>query len=94
MPYSGAVRSTKTTTVNFSLPAKMRSEVERKISREAYGSFSEYVRELIRKDLRREAIARVDELLLEGERSGKPIPVTKKWLKDLQAKVKKPRRRV
>ena len=90
--YSGAMRS-KITTLNFSLPVTMRSEVERKIKREAYGSFSEYVRALIRKDLRREAIAQVDALLLEGERSGKPIPVTKKWLKDLKAEVSKPRRR-
>ena len=85
---------TKSTTLNFSLPAKMRTEVARTVEREAYGSFSEYVRELIRKDLRRrEAIEQVDELLLEGLRSGKPVPYTKKWLNTLKAEVSKPRRR-
>ena len=83
----------KIATLNLSLPAKMRAEVERKLNREAYGSFSEYVRSLIRKDLRREEIAQIDDLLLEGLRSGTPVPVTKKWIRALKAEVNKPRRR-
>ena len=51
---------------------------------------SELVREALRHYMQRqEAIAQVDELLLEGLRSGKPSPVTKKWLQELKAEVQK-----
>jgi antitoxin ParD1/3/4 len=36
------------TTLNISLPNKLRAKVDCKVAREAYGSASEYVRDLIR----------------------------------------------
>jgi len=66
----------KVVTMNVSLPAPLRTELEKKLKRQSYGTASEYVRELIRKDLQREAIAQVDELLLEGIHSGPAVPMT------------------
>jgi antitoxin ParD1/3/4 len=48
------------TTLNISLPKKLRAKVDRKVARDDYGSASEYMRDLIRKDLSAEAIAKVD----------------------------------
>ena len=82
--------------MNVSLPAPLRAELEKKLTRQSYGTASEYVRELIRKDLQREAIAKVDEMLLEGLHSGEPIPITPQWWKQRHAALTKkaaPRRR-
>jgi antitoxin ParD1/3/4 len=38
------------TTMNISLPAELKSYVDLRIQKDAYGTSSEYVRELIRKD--------------------------------------------
>src|SRR5207245_3479901 len=59
----------KQTSINVSLTEPLRKQLDAKWQRLAYSSASEYVRELIRKDLQREALAQVDELLLEGLRS-------------------------
>jgi antitoxin ParD1/3/4 len=85
----------KTSTMNVSLPVALRAELKKKLERNAYGTASEYVRELIRKDLQREAIAQVDELLLEGLHSGEPIPITPQWWKQRSSALTKatPRRR-
>jgi putative addiction module CopG family antidote len=72
-------------TINVSLPKKLRADIERKIKREAYGSISEYVRELIRKDLRAQAIDQVDSLLLDGLRSGTPRRVDEDWWRERKA---------
>jgi len=66
----------KVVTMNVSLPAPLRRELEKKLERQAYGTASEYVRDLIRKDLQREAIEKVDTLLLEGIHSGSAVPMT------------------
>lgn len=66
----------KVVTMNISLPANLRGALEKKLARRSYGTASEYVRDLIRKDLQREAIAQVDELLLEGIHSGPATPMT------------------
>jgi antitoxin ParD1/3/4 len=81
------------TTLNISLPKKLRAKVDRKVARDAYGSASEYVRDLIRKDLSAEAIAKVDQLLLEGLHSGDPIPVDEKWWRERRAVIAKHSRR-
>jgi antitoxin ParD1/3/4 len=65
----------KQTSLNVSLTEPLRKRLDAKCQRLAYSSASEYVRELIRKDLQREAIEQVDELLLEGLRSPS-VPLT------------------
>ena len=49
-----------------------------------YSTPSEYVRELIRADQKHRAKERLDALLLEGLKSGDPIPVTPKFWADLK----------
>ena len=57
----------RTATMNVSLPAPLRARLDEKVQKlGSYGSTSEYVRELIRRDLQRDAIAHVDALLAEG----------------------------
>lgn len=73
--------------MNVSLPTDLREFVDEKLQRDRYSSASEYVRELIRQDLEREARERLDELLLEGLSSGPSKPVTKKDWEALRKEV-------
>jgi len=80
------------TTVNVSLPRPLRTQLEQKVHRlGSYGSMSEYVRELIRRDLQRDAIAKVDALLLEGLNSGEPVPIDAQWWKDRHVELERHR---
>ena len=54
------------TTMNISLPDSLKSFVDDQVGARGYGSSSEYVRELIRKDRDRQ---RLRDLLLEGAES-------------------------
>ena len=63
-----------TTTMNISLPAPMKDFVDGQLRTGGYGTTSEYVRELIRRDQFAKAEARLKEMLLEGLNSG-PIIV-------------------
>jgi antitoxin ParD1/3/4 len=58
-------------TMNISLPESLRSYVEEQIAQRRYGTTSEYVRELIRRDQDRQHLR---ELLLAGAAS-EPGPV-------------------
>jgi len=53
-------------TMNISLPGGLKAFVDEQVAERGYGSSSEYVRELIRKDQER---SRVRELLFEGATS-------------------------
>lgn len=57
------------TTMNVSLPEKMKEFVDRRVEAGGYQTVSEYVRDLIRKDIERQETDRLDALLLEGIRS-------------------------
>ncbi len=57
------------TTMNVSLPEKMKEFVDGRIEAGGYETVSEYVRDLIRKDIERQKTERLDALLLEGIRS-------------------------
>lgn len=68
-------------TMNVSLPAPLRARLDEKVQKlGSYGSTSEYVRELIRRDLQRDAIAHVDALLAGGLASPTE-PVNAAWWK-------------
>lgn len=60
------------TTMNISLPESLKEFVDQQVSSRGYGTSSEYVRELIRKDQDR---TRLRTLLLEGA-SSKPGKVS------------------
>ncbi len=74
------------TSMNVSLPKALRTFVEERISKSAYASASEYVRELIRQDRERQAANdRLEDLLLEGLESGPAL----EWTEDDWAAVRK-----
>lgn len=85
--------ATNITTINISLPKKLRADIEQKVERESYSSVSEYVRDLIRRDLRARAVDEIDALLLEGLNSGEPVPVRPGFWKKLKTEATKTRRR-
>ncbi len=66
-------------TMNIALPESMKQFVQDRVSQGGYSSVSEYVRELIRADQKRQAEERIDSLLLEGLDSGAPIAVTPEY---------------
>lgn len=71
-----------TTSMNISLPDTLRSFVEERVNNSGYGNVSEYVRELIRADQKRQAEERLEILLLEGINSGEPIKVTPEYVRE------------
>ncbi|OWJ90603.1 hypothetical protein B6S59_27720, partial [Pseudomonas sp. A46] len=60
--------------MNISPPDALRSFVDKRVSHRGYGTSSEYVRELIRKDQDRQ---RLRNLLLEGAASSPAYPLHK-----------------
>ncbi len=58
-------------TMNVSLPEALKSFVDEQVAERGYGTSSEYVRELIRKDQDRQ---RLRTLLLEGAASASATP--------------------
>lgn len=66
--------------VSISLSDSLRVFVERRTEEQGYGTISDYFRELILKDQKREGEARLETLLLEGLNSGDPIEVTSEYI--------------
>lgn len=58
--------------VSISLPDSLQAFVERRAEEQGYGTVSDYFRELILKDQKRQGEARLETLLLEGLNSGDP----------------------
>jgi antitoxin ParD1/3/4 len=75
------------TSLNISLPEPLREWIEAQIKRGRYGNASEYLRELIRRDQERQAQERLEELLLEGVKSGSASPLTKQDWAEVRADV-------
>lgn len=71
-------------TMNISLPDSLRAFVEDQVSARGYGTSSEYVRELIRKDLERQNLRG---LLLEGASSEQTSPVNAQYYQDLRERI-------
>ena len=53
-------------TMNISLPETLKDFVDQQVASGRYSSASEYVRELIREDEKRQAQERLESMLLEG----------------------------
>ena len=70
--------------MNISLPEALKSFVDQQVSGRGYGTSSEYVRELIRKDQDRQHLR---QLLLEGAASGPTRPVDATYFDTLRERV-------
>jgi antitoxin ParD1/3/4 len=77
-------------TMNISLPDSLKSFVDEQVDQRGYGSSSEYVRELIRKDQDRLLLRG---LLLEGAASAPSTPVDAAYFGALREVVRQRARR-
>ncbi len=75
------------TSLNISLPRDQRDYVAECVADGGYGSASEYMRELIRKDAKERAEDKLQAMLLAGLDSGSPIRGSKKFFADLRTRV-------
>ena len=73
-------------TMNISLPDSLKSFVDEQVSERGYGTSSEYVRELIRKDQDRQ---RLRGLLLAGAASAPGSPANAGYFEGLRDRVRK-----
>jgi antitoxin ParD1/3/4 len=77
-------------TMNISLPDSLKSFVDEQVAERGYGTSSEYVRELIRKDQDR---AHIRSILLQGATSAPGRPADEQYFDGLRARLRKPVRR-
>lgn len=75
-------------TMNISLPDTLKSFVDEQVSQRGYGTSSEYVRELIRKDQDRQ---RLRGLLIAGAESMPAAPADGDYFESLRSRVRKAR---
>ena len=76
-------------TMNISLPDILKSFVDEQVNQRGYGTSSEYVRELIRKD---QDVQKLRNLLLAGGASAPTEAVTPAYFESLRARVNKTKR--
>jgi antitoxin ParD1/3/4 len=74
-------------TMNISLPAALKSFVDDQVQRRGYGTSSEYVRDLIRKDQERTLLR---QLLLEGAASDSAGPADRAYFDKLRKRTRRP----
>jgi antitoxin ParD1/3/4 len=74
-------------TMNISLPDSLKAFVEEQVAEKGYGTSSEYVRELIRKDQDRQHLRNV---LLEGAQSALSGPADAAYFDALRDRVRRP----
>ncbi|AJG21594.1 hypothetical protein RR42_m4247 [Cupriavidus basilensis] len=74
--------------MNISLPDTLKAFVDEQVNQRGYGSSSEYVRELIRKDQDRQHLR---SLLLAGADSAPTAPVDSDYFDALRARVRSAR---
>lgn len=72
------------TALNISLPEATRAWVEEQVKKHGYGTVSEYVRQLLREEQRRQIHAEVDQNLLQALDSGAASPMTGKDWQDIE----------
>lgn len=72
-------------TMNISLPENLKSFVEEQLSERGYGTSSEYVRELIRRDQDR---LQLRNLMLAGAKSAPAAPAGAAYFADLRKRVR------
>lgn len=72
-------------TMNISLPDSLKAFVDEQVSQRGYGTSSEYVRELIRRDQDR---MQLRSLLLAGASSAPTVPASDAYFESLRERVR------
>jgi antitoxin ParD1/3/4 len=75
-------------TMNISLPESLKNFVDEQVAERGYGTSSEYVRELIRKDQDRQ---RLRGMLLEGLASAPAGPADREYFEGLRRRIRRGR---
>ena len=78
-----------TSTMTISLPEDLKQFVKKRSVTAHYGTPSDYIRGLIREDLKRLEQERLEIELMKGLKSGKGIPMTKGAWKRMRAEAAK-----
>ena len=73
------------TSMNVSLPEALKDYVQERVAEGTFSNPSDYVRALIREDMRRREEEKLDALLIEGLNSGPAEPMTAKDWADIRA---------
>jgi antitoxin ParD1/3/4 len=73
-------------TMNISLPDSLKSFVDEQVAQRGFGTSSEYVRELIRKDADHSYLR---DVLLKGAQSAPTAPVDARYFTTLRERVQK-----
>lgn len=73
--------------MNISLPDQLKAFVDEQVSSRGYGTSSEYVRELIRKEQDRQQLR---DMLLAGAVSMAAEPASEAYFESLRARVRQP----
>ncbi|TAM52528.1 MAG: type II toxin-antitoxin system ParD family antitoxin [Paraburkholderia sp.] len=76
-------------TMNISLPDALKSFIDDQVTERGYGTCSEYVRELVRRDQQRQQLRA---LLLAGAASAPTAPIDANYFDSLRARVRNQRR--
>jgi antitoxin ParD1/3/4 len=76
-------------TMNIAIPRQLKSFVQQQVERRGYSSVSEYVRDLIRGDQERLAIAALESEILKGLDSGPSTPMTHEDWQDIRTEVRR-----
>ena len=77
------------TTLNVSLPEPLKEYVQERVSEGIYSNPSDYVRSLIRDDMRQSANRRLETLVLEGINSGDPVALDGAEWESIEQEVQK-----
>ena len=82
--FAKAVSVSFMTTMNVSLPDELKTFVDERVTHDGYGSTSEYVRDLIRRDRER---GELRNLVLEGANSGPGVVVDAAYFDALRQRI-------
>ena len=74
--------------MNISLPDEMKRFVDQQVREGAYAGSSDYVRELLRREQRAAAEAKLRRLIAEGLASGPAEPMDESYFDDLRKRVR------
>ncbi|MEG9438734.1 type II toxin-antitoxin system ParD family antitoxin [Edaphobacter sp. HDX4] len=75
-------------TMNISLPDPMKQYVEDQVMAGGYSSASEYVRDLVRADQKRQAKEELEQMLIGAINSGDPMDVTPEMIEQVRNRLR------
>ncbi len=75
-------------TLTISLPPALREQIDQVVRSSGYGNTSEYLRELVRQDMKQRARDALEAKLLEGLNSGPGREATPEYLAEMREKLR------